>query len=153
MNYIQYTMKIDKRIIILIAIIVILSIGVAWGLYTQHTSNNDNRTLVDNSTVKNATMNESSTTGSSSESGEYGYCAICGKALTYAEANDDYTQGKICHSCAANPYYETGEGADYANKKLSEAYPEEYSWMNEDTSSYEDYEDTDDYPNDEYYEY
>ena len=90
----------------------------------------------------NTTVEESQTTSTSSESGQYGYCAICGKALTSSEANSEYTQGKVCHSCAANPYYQTDEGSQYANEKLYEAYPEEYEWM---------YEDSDDSSNDEVY--
>lgn len=98
--------------------------------------------------VANATMNQTQTSSSSSntESGQYGYCAICGKALTYAEAHSEHSQGKVCHSCAANPYYQTPEGAEYANQKLYEAYPDEYEWMYEDTddSAYDDSEYYDD---------
>ena len=90
----------------------------------------------------NTTVEESQTTSTSSESGQYGYCAICGKALTSAEAHSEYTQGKVCHNCAANPYYQTDEGSKYANEKLYESYPEEYEWM---------YEDSDDSSNDEVY--
>ena len=139
-------MNIDKRIIVLLVIIAILSAGVIWGLYT-HQDNNNTETNVapdlNNTTVINATMEETKESSTTSDSGQYGYCAICGKALTYDEANDEYTQGKVCHSCAANLYYETPEGADYANKKLQEAYPEEYSFMDEeyeDDYEYDDYE-------------
>ena len=133
-------MNIDKRIIILLVIIAILAVGVAFGLYNQQDTSEIeiNNTTVENTTVINATMVEKTT--ADSESGQYGHCAICGKALTYEEANDEYTQGKVCHSCAADPYYETSEGADYANQKLAEAYPEEYSWMDEESDDYEDYE-------------
>jgi type II secretory pathway pseudopilin PulG len=126
-------MSIDKRIIVLLVIIAILSAGIIWGLYTHQDNNNVETNVtpdLNNTTVINATMEETEDS-SNSDSGQYGYCAICGKALTYDEAHDDYTQGKVCHSCAADPYYETHEGADYANKKLQEAYPEEYSWMDE----------------------
>lgn len=61
----------------------------------------------------------------------YGYCAVCGKALSASEANDEYTQGKVCHSCANNP----PGGPDYANQKLKEAYPDEYYWLE---TGYED---------------
>ena len=126
----------DKRIIILVAIIAILSVGVIYALYTQQDVKTEtveiNETEV-NDTVVNATMVEESEEPSS-DSGQYGYCAVCGNALTYAESVDEYTQGKVCHSCAANPYYQSGEGADYANQKLAEAYPDEYSWMNEEKS-------------------
>lgn len=97
----------------------------------------------------NATVQETQTTNS--PSGEYGYCAICGKALTASEANNEYTQGKVCSACAQNPYYQTGEGAQYANEKLFEAYPDEYAWMHEDNSGddydyddryYDDYDDS-----------
>lgn len=134
-------MNIDKRIIILLVIIAILSVGVIWGLYTHQDRNDietNNTTELNDTEVKNATMVESET--SDSERGQYGYCAICGRALTYEEANDEYSQGKVCHDCAANPYYETPEGADYANKKLAEAYPDEYSWMNDNSSDSDDYE-------------
>ncbi len=66
----------------------------------------------------NATVEESQTTSTSSESGQYGYCAICGKALTYAEAHSEYTQGKVCHDCAANPYYQTDEGSICKSKTI-----------------------------------
>ena len=101
-------MNIDKRIIALLVIIGILSAGIIYGLYI-HQDNNKVETnstpVLNNTTVLNATMEE--TSSSSSESGQYGHCAICGKALTYDEAHDEYTQGKVCHSCASNPYYET----------------------------------------------
>ena len=92
----------------------------------------------------NATVEEAQTSTSSSENGQYGHCAICGKALTYAEAHNEYTQGKVCHNCAANPYYQTDEGSKYANEKLYEAYPDEYAWMYEDSddSSYDSYDDS-----------
>ena len=102
--------------------------------------------------VLNATMNQTQTSSSSNtESGHYGYCAICGKALTSAEANNEYTQGKVCHSCAANPYYQTDEGSQYANEKLFEAYPDEYEWMYEDSvdPTYDEYEYDDSYYEDE----
>ena len=103
----------------------------------------NNTTQVNNTTVKNATLEESesqSTSSENTESGQYGYCAICGRALSYSEANHEYTQGKVCSDCANNPYYQTAEGAEYANHKLYEAYPDEYAWMYEDTNdnNYED---------------
>lgn len=129
----------DKRIIVLLAIIAVLAIGVGYGLYSHHDTPKisvNNTTAVNNTTVKNTTLEETTTSSDSSgESGEYGYCAICGNALTYAEAHSEYTQGKVCHSCASNPYYQTDEGSQYANQKLEEAYPDEYSWMDEDDSS------------------
>ena len=79
---------------------------------------------------ENTTQTETPTQ-TSTESGQYGYCAVCGKALTYAEAHSEYTQGKVCHSCANNPYYQTDEGSKYANQKLQEAYPDEYDWMDD----------------------
>lgn len=130
----------DKRIIILLAIIAVLAVGVAYGLMThQDNTKSDANNTTTNKTVKNATLVESH-----SESGQYGYCAICGKALTYSEANNEYTQGKVCADCASNPYYQTGEGARYANQKLAEAYPDEYSDFYED-SDYDDYEYDDEY--------
>lgn len=135
------TEKIDNRILILIIVVAALAIAVGYGLITHQTpekttvSNNTtaNNTTVNNTTVKNATL-ESSSESSSAESGQYGYCAICGKALSYSEANNEYTQGKVCSDCASNPYYQSGEGADYANQKLYEAYPDEYAWMNDDSA-------------------
>lgn len=67
--------------------------------------------------------------GNSAENiGQYGYCAIYGVALTYEEANNEFTQSKVCYNCANNPYYQHGE-ADYANKKLYEKYPKDHEWM------------------------
>ena len=135
----------DKRVIILLVIIAILSVGVAYGLIShEDTSKSDVNNTTTNKTVKNATIVKSNTA-----SAKYGYCAICGKALTYSEANNEYTQGKVCSDCASNPYYQSGEGADYANQKLYEAYPDEYAWMYEDSNDYDyddyeyDYEDED----------
>jgi hypothetical protein len=91
-------------------------------------------TKLNNTTVKDTATEESeseSAGSQNSESGQYGYCAICGRALTYSEANHEITQGKVCIDCANNPDYQTGEGADYANRKLYEAYPDEYEWMYE----------------------
>lgn len=131
----------DKRIIILLAIIAVLAVGVAYGLMThQDNTKSDANNTTTNKTVKNATLVESH-----SESGQYGYCAVCGKALTYSEANNEYTQGKVCADCASNPYYQSGEGAKYANQKLAEAYPDEYSDFYDDRNDYDydyyDYED------------
>ena len=134
--------KNNKIIIALIVIIAFLAAGVAFGIHSSQNVSNEtaNNTTVENSTVINATM-QNTTSDESDESGQYGYCAICGRALTYEEANDEYTQGKVCHDCASNPYYETGEGAEYANSKLAEAYPDEYSWMDDDYSEDSDYDD------------
>lgn len=64
--------------------------------------------------------------GNSAENAsQYGYCAICGVALTYEEANNEFIQSKVCYNCANNPYYQHCE-ADYANKKLYEKYPKDH---------------------------
>ena len=118
----------DKRIIVLLVIIAILSAGIIFGIITHQDTPKTNNTS-NNTTDINATLEQTS----DSESGQYGYCAICGKALTYAEAHNEYTEGKVCSDCANNPYYQTGEGAEYANQKLYEAYPDEYAWMYEDS--------------------
>ena len=138
----------DKRIIVLIAIIAILAIGLGYIAVSHHEPVKqpvNNTTIANNTTVKNATLNQTTSSSSSQESGQYGYCAICGKALTYAEAHSEYTQGKVCHSCGANPYYQTDEGSKYANQKLYEAHPDEYSWMDDIDvdSAYDEYEDYD----------
>ena len=135
----------DKRIIVLIAIIAILAIGLGYIAVSHHEPVKqpvNNTTIANNTTVKNATLNQTDSS-SSQESGQYGYCAVCGKALTYAEAHSEYTQGKVCHSCGANPYYQTDEGSKYANQKLYEAHPDEYSWMDDIDvdSAYDEYED------------
>ena len=139
-------MNIDKRMLILLIIIAILSVGVIWGLINLQDSGKtsaNNTTFLNDTTVANATLVEEESSSTDSSSGQYGYCAICGKALTYSESQSEITEGKVCHSCASNPYYQSGEGAEYANQKLYEAYPDEYAWM---------YEDSDDYDNgDNYY--
>ena len=140
----------DKRIAALILIIVILLIGIGYAISqhpdagdTKNTTNVNNTTKV-NTTLNNTTVKDTAVEESSQKtaSGQYGYCAVCGKALTYGEANNEYTQGKVCHSCANNPYYQTSPGADYANQKLKEAYPDEYEGMFEDNyeQDYNDYE-------------
>lgn len=138
----------DKRILALIIIIVLLVVGIGFLIAGQQNNVKQvaNNTTLNNTTVKNATLtNETTTSSSSSENGQYGYCAICGNALTYSEAHSEYTQGKVCSSCAKNPYYQTEEGSKYANQKLAEAYPDEYEWMNDDSSNdFEDYENYED---------
>ena len=130
----------DKRIIVLLIIIALLTVGIIYSVYNNRNDEKTNETIEINNVNVNATLNETV----HSDSGKYGYCAICGKALSYSEANDEYTQGKVCHDCAVNPYYQSGEGAQYANKKLFEAYPDEYSWMYEDSDNdYEPYEEYD----------
>lgn len=129
-------MKLNKQIIIiLIIIIALLSVGIAYELFKTNNNQNDVKNVTTNNTTSNTTLNATlqQTEPTSSESGQYGYCAICGNALTQAEANNEHTQGKVCHNCAVNPYYQSGEGAEYANQKLYEAYPDEYSWMYEDS--------------------
>ena len=152
-KYICYIMetKMDKRIIVLLAIIAILAVALAYCMLTfNHDKGNAiannttaKNTTLNNTTVKNDTVTQAST---NSESGKYGYCAICGRALSASEASNEYTQGKVCMDCAKNPYYQSGEGARYANQKLFEAYPDEYEWMYEDTSNVK-YEQTYDYNN------
>ena len=137
----------DKRIAILLIIIGMLLVGIGYTISQQDNASDVNNTTainntINNTTVKNATLEQSS---QKTVSGKYGYCAICGKALTYEESQDEYTQGKVCYDCASNPYYESGPGADYANQKLKEAYPEEYEGMFEEPS--------DDYGYYEYEEY
>ena len=140
----------DRRIIALLGIIAVLAVGLCYGLYTHQEVPEkavNSTAAVNNTTVKNATLEQTEETSEDSSSGgQYGYCAICGKALSYSEAHSEYTQGKVCHDCASNPYYQTEEGAQYANEKLYEAYPDEYSWMNEDDSG-------DDSDDEDYYEY
>lgn len=141
----------DKRIAILLVIIGMLLFGIGYMQYNQNNTNdadvvNITNNTTDNTTVVNATLEENS---QQTVSGEYGYCAVCGKALSYSEAHNEYTQGKVCSDCASNPYYQTGEGADYANQKLAEAYPEDYEGMFDDSSDeyensyYDDYENED----------
>jgi hypothetical protein len=100
----------------------------------NNTTHINTTTKLNNTTVEDTATEESgseSAGSQNSESGQYGYCAICGRALSYSEANHEITQGKVCIDCANNPDYQTGEGADYANRKLYEAYPDEYEWMYE----------------------
>ena len=136
----KWVKKMDKRIITLLAIIAILSVALGYVMINNQETPEpvvNNTTAVNNTTVKNATLEESETETASSEnteSGQYGYCAICGRALTSSEANHEITQGKVCLDCANNPYYQTDEGAKYANEKLFEAYPDEYEWMHEDAN-------------------
>ena len=128
----------DKRIIGLLIIIIILSIGAGYVLLSHQDAPKqvvNNTTIANNTTVKNTTLEQITTPPSDSSDGQYGYCSICGKALTYSEAHSEYTQGKVCRNCAQNPYYQTDEGSEYANGKLAEAYPDEYGWMFEDDSS------------------
>ena len=131
----------DKRIVILLAIIGILLLGIGYMLSQQNSVSDVNATIANNTTqnttVINATLEKDT---QQTESGEYGYCAICGNALTYSEANNEFTQGKVCDSCALNPDYQSGEGADYANSKLAEAYPDEYEGMFDDSSENHDNE-------------
>lgn len=130
--------KSSKKIIgIIVGVIVILCIGiiVTFAIMDDNNENtvptvNNNTTNVTNST--NATNITSSSKETTTESysevektgGEYGYCSICGNGLTYKEATNWYTQGKVCQSCAENPYYYTEEGSKYANEKIFEKYPD-----------------------------
>lgn len=119
-------MENKNLIIILTIIIVLLILGIGYfalNMFQDTDSTANNTTEQVNASV----INNETQSSSSSESGQYGYCAICGKPLTESEANDEYTQGKVCFSCASNPDYQYGEGADYANQKLEEAYPEDYN--------------------------
>ena len=129
----------DKKIIVLLVIIAILAVGLGYSLLTLN--HDTEKPVVNNTTINNTTKNNTTLekTSTNSESGKYGYCAICGKALSYSEATSEYTQGKVCKSCANNPYYQSGEGAKYANQKLEEAYPDEYGRSYEDPANEEYY--------------
>lgn len=135
----------DRRIAILLVIIGILAFAIAYAALQPHGESDldDANVTVNNTTAVNATLESAP---QNLESGQYGYCAVCGKALSYSEAHNEYTQGKVCGECASNPYYQTGEGADYANQKLKEAYPEDYEGMFEDSADDGDseYDDGDD---------
>ena len=136
-------MKKDHMIIMALAVILaVILAGIGYMLIghpdapkkAENNTTKVNTTLINNTTVKDTTSEESESeyaSSQNSESGQYGYCAICGRALSYSEANHEITQGKVCIDCANNPDYQTGEGADYANRKLYEAYPDEYEWMYE----------------------
>lgn len=136
-------MKRDQMIIMaLVVILAVILAGIGYMLIghqdapkkAENNTTKVNTTLINNTTVKDTTSEESESeyaSSQNSESGQYGYCAICGRALSYSEANHEITQGKVCIDCANNPNYQTGEGADYANRKLYEAYPDEYEWMYE----------------------
>ena len=134
----------DRRIAILLVIIGILAAAIAYAALQPHDESDldDANVTVNNTTAVNATLESAP---QKTDIGQYGYCAICGKALSYSEAHNEYTQGKVCSDCASNPYYQTGEGADYANQKLKEAYPEDYEGMFEDSSDGDsEYDDGDD---------
>lgn len=140
-------MKKDHMIIMALAVILaVILAGIGYMLIghpeapkkAENNTTKVNTTLINNTTVKDTTSEESESeyaSSQNSESGQYGYCAICGRALSYSEANHEITQGKVCIDCANNPDYQTGEGADYANRKLYEAYPDEYEWMYENDAS------------------
>lgn len=131
----------DKRIATLLLIIGILLIAMGY-IISQHNdaSNTNNTANVNNTTKVNTTINNTTVKNNvtvekspqKTAGGKYGYCAVCGRALSYGESNNEYTEGKVCSSCANNPYYQSGEGATYANQKLEEAYPDEYEGMFED---------------------
>ena len=137
-------MKRDQMIIMaLVVILAVILAGIGYMLIGHpdapkkawnNTAHLNTTTKLNNTTFKDTATEESeseSAGSQNSESGQYGYCAICGRALSYSEANHEITQGKVCIDCANNPDYQTGEGADYANRKLYEAYPDEYEWMYE----------------------
>lgn len=113
----------NKHIIIILTAVIFLLI-LCFGCFflnaPQDTANNTTDEV-------NASVISTDKASSDSESAKYGYCAICGKPLTYSEAHDEITEGKVCFSCASNPDYQEGDGADYANQKLKEAYPEDYA--------------------------
>ncbi|MDO5848436.1 MAG: hypothetical protein Q4P18_02780 [Methanobrevibacter sp.] len=129
-------------IAILISVIVIAMALCASFVILTGNAESKNANVANNTTnvTENITnVTEDISSGSSSKnSGAYGYCAICGAALSASEANDDYTQGKVCRSCAKNPYYQSSPGSDYANQKLYEKYPEEYSWMDKNNNGLND---------------
>lgn len=130
----------NKIIIILCLVVIILCCGIIVNTSFDDTKNVKEVNITNNNTTE---VNKEVVKASEDKKTEvveaYGYCAVCGKALSASEASDEYTQGKVCHSCAINP----PGGPDYANQKLKEAYPEEYSWMEtgyEDTSDGDSYE-------------
>ncbi len=68
-------MNIDKRILVLLIIIAILSVGVIWGLINLQDSGKIatiNTTFVNDTTVANATMVEEEPSSTDSTSGQYG---------------------------------------------------------------------------------
>lgn len=129
----------NKLLGIIIAVIVIVCVGFILAGYLSDSSEtkiinatNNTTNITNNTTVAvEKITKEKSTNSNQGPNGEFGYCAVCGAPLTEAEANDEYTQGKVCHSCATNPYFQTEEGAQYANQKLEEAYPDRYNGISD----------------------
>ena len=79
--------------------------GIGYMLFQHNNASDVNASIANNTTekttVKNATHKENT---QQTVRGEYGYCTVCGKVLTYLEAHNEYTQGKVCYSCESNPY-------------------------------------------------
>lgn len=126
-----------KTAIVLVIAIAVIVVAVVTSFTLINDSSHENITAVNNTTnITNVTnvseVTEKTDVSTNKNSGAHGYCAICGAALSASEANNEYTQGKVCMSCAKNPYYQTSPGSDYANQKLYDKYPEDYSWMDED---------------------
>jgi hypothetical protein len=114
-----------KKVIMVILCAVIILIGAVFVVgYLGHNSDDTNSTKlnVTNNTNNNTTQLK---VENKEEKVVYSaYCMICGAGLSEKEANEEYTEGKICFSCANNPDYYTEEGSRYANEKLGYTYDE-----------------------------
>lgn len=124
-------MDLSKKVIVVVCLVIAVLCGgiIAATLFSEPESIDEVNITNNNTTEADREVVESSDEVKTEKS--YGYCAVCGKALSASEANNEYTQGKVCHSCANNP----PGGPDYANQKLKEAYPDEYYWLE---TGYED---------------
>lgn len=118
-------MDLSKKVIVVVCLVIAVLCGgiIAATLFSEPESI-DEVNITNNNTTETDNEVAESSDGAKTET-SYGYCAVCGKALSASEANNEYTQGKVCHSCANNP----PGGPDYANQKLKEAYPDEYYWL------------------------
>ena len=118
-------MDLSKKVIVIVCLVIAVLCGgiIAATLFSEPESI-DEVNITNNNTTETDNEVAESSDGAKTET-SYGYCAVCGKALSASEANDEYTQGKVCHSCANNP----PGGPDHANQKLKEAYPDEYYWL------------------------
>ena len=96
-------MDLSKKVIVVVCLVIAVLCGgiIAATLFSEPESIDEVNITNNNTTETDREVAESSDEVKTEKS--YGYCAVCGKALSASEANDEYTQGKVCHSCANNP--------------------------------------------------
>lgn len=96
-------MDLSKKVIVVVCLVIAVLCGgiIAATLFSEPESIDEVNITNNNTTEADREVAESSVDVKTEKS--YGYCAVCGKALSASEANNEYTQGKSMSQLCKQP--------------------------------------------------